>query len=95
MVLHIVNKISKNVLFRASIHGKCNGSLLCFAQFMERDIPRKQTHVIIVGGKWQHTLIAQIKISEIVCQTISIVIGLDKKQINIQEFLNLNNKSLN
>jgi len=50
MILHVVSKIyKKNILLTASIHIKCNGSLLCFAQFMEREIAIKQKHV---GGKW-------------------------------------------
>ena len=59
-----------------TVPGKGNGSLLCFARFMEREIARKtKTNV---GGKWQCPLITQVKRIHIVYKSMSIAAGLDK-----------------
>ena len=59
-----------------TVLSKGNGSLLCFARFMEREIARKiETNV---GGKWQCPLITQVKRSRVVHKIMSIAVGLDK-----------------
>ncbi len=70
--------IAKHTLLTltGTVPNKGNGSLLCFARFMEREIARKtETNV---GGKWQCPLITQVKRSHIVYKSMSIAVGLDK-----------------
>ena len=59
-----------------TVLNKSRGSLLCFAQFMERDIARKNRNKI--GWKMEMPLITQIKRNDMVNKTMSIAVGLDK-----------------
>ena len=55
---------------------KSKGSLLCFAQFMEREVAKKNRNK--VGWKMAMPLITQIKRNDMVNKTKSIAVGLDK-----------------
>ena len=55
---------------------RSKGSLLCFAQFMEREIARKDRSKI--GWKMAMPLITQTKRNDKVNKTMGIAVGLDK-----------------
>ena len=68
--------LGKYFWLTGTVLNKSNGSLLCFAQLMERETARKNRKNM--GGKWQCPLVIQIKRSHIVYKTMSITVGLEK-----------------
>ena len=82
--LQVVGAVSKTYLIYGLnpyfAHWNCvnksKWSLLCFAQFMEREIARKNRNKI--GWKMTMPLITQIKRNDKVNKTKTIAVGLDK-----------------